>query len=170
MSSPPDITRRDSTNKDCSVKEMKAPLPIYIAAFLLIALGRGAAVEPDVMPRFVETLEKKEATHSLTVTWSLPGVVERHIETAYFRRPRDKKDVGFNGGKVGTADGKTGGFSSQMRAVPKADVIDVSLRITWMVRPANGSNSLEIPVKYAESEKGSIAGLTYEVSWKELKK
>jgi len=149
---------------------MKTPLPIYIAAIVLGGLGNIVSAEPVTTPRYVETFDKKDATHSLTVTWSLPGVVERKSEIAYFRSPRNKNDTGSHGGTVGTADGRNGGFSCSMSADPKPDVINISLNISWTVRPAKGSNFLQFPVQYAENQKGTIAGLTYDVSWREIKK
>jgi len=149
---------------------MKTLLPIFPTAILLGGLGNIVAAEPVTTPRYVETIDKKDATHSLTMTWSLPGVVERKTEIAYFRPPRNKDEIAHAIGTVGTADGRNGGFSCSMSADPKPDVINITLNISWTVRPAKGSNFLQFPVQYAENQKGTIAGLTYDVSWKDIKK
>jgi len=149
---------------------MKTLLPTFLTAIVLGGLGNIVSAEPVTTPRYVETFDKKDATHSLTVIWSLPGVYEKMTEIAYFRSPRSKDEIGHPVGKVGTADGKNGGFSCSMSADPKADVINISLSIDWTVRPAKGSNFLQFPVQYAENQKGTIAGLSYDVSWREIKK
>ena len=136
---------------------------------ILTSCGSLAAGEGDAkVLKYMRVMKPNEATLSLTAKCTLAGVIEDRIDTNYFRPRRDNEGGGGASGSL--CCGLDGDYTDySVNATPKTDHVDLTIRISWQRSGTTGLNEVTVPVRYSEDMKGSVAGLTYDLTWKQLK-
>ena len=124
--------------------------------------------EPATPRRLVES-KKERASVSLTLRFSLQGVIHAQECAFYFRVPDNESDLGESSSKGTVIDRAHDSLGYSAKAEPRSAAAIVEVSTYAPMEKGHEHADLVVLVPYFEDKKGNDAGFAYSLEWRRLK-